>query len=155
LPASSTRWQGHDDHEGIAADRLRHRIDRAGSAQAAGDLVIGAGFAARDGPGNCVDALVEAWDISHIQRDVGQVGSLPAQQRDDALDGDFDIFRRPLLARVGIEQKQPPAGFDLAGFGELHADDTQRAPCDPAPANSRVKNAVPTPRHTPPTPRAS
>ena len=73
--------------------------------------------------------------------------ALAAQQRDDALDRDLDIVRRPLFARVGIELEQPPAGFDLAGFGKLHADNAKIAPCDAASADRRVENAVPTPRH--------
>ena len=78
---------------------------------------IGAGFAARDGAGKLVDALVEGGDAGHVERDVGKIAGFAAQQRDDAFDRDFDIQRRALLARLGIELEQPPPGFDLAGFG--------------------------------------
>ncbi len=72
---------------------------------------------------------------------------LAAQQRDNALDRDFDIRRRAQFAGVGIEPKQALAGFDLARLGKLHADDPGMAPCDAAPAQTRIEYRVPTPRH--------
>ena len=62
------------------------------------------------------------------------VGRVAAQRRDNAFDRRFDIRRRALFARIGIKQKQPLAGFDLARFGKLHADDPGLAPGDAAPA---------------------
>ena len=120
--------------------------------KAAGDFAIGAGFAARDGARERVDALVEGGNAGHIERDVGKVAVAAAQQRDDAFDRDLDIQRRAQFAGVGIELEQPPPGFDLARFGQLHAHHAEIAPCDAASADPGVENGVPTPRHTPPTP---
>ncbi|GCC46858.1 hypothetical protein chiPu_0030957, partial [Chiloscyllium punctatum] len=83
---------GHDDHEGIAAERLRHRIDRAGRAQGAGDLVIGPGFAAGNVADGMVDALVEGRDVGHVERHAREVTIAAAQGRDDALDGKLDLL---------------------------------------------------------------
>jgi len=74
--------------------------------------------------------------------------SLGAQQCADALDRDLDVRRRTHFARVGIEVKQPLAGFDLAGFGKLHADNARITPCDAASADRRVEYGVRPPRHT-------
>ena len=60
---------------------------------------------------------------------------------------------RALLAGFGIEPEHPAAGFDLARLGQLHAQNAQIAPCDSAPADRRVEDRVPVPRHfTPPYP---
>jgi hypothetical protein len=83
--------------------------------------------------------------ISSVTRDKS-VGCA-AQQRDNAFDGKFDIQRRAKLTGFGVEAKQPPPGFDLAGFRQLHADNAIVAPCDAAPANACVEYCVPTPRH--------
>ena len=121
----------------------------------AGDLVIGAGLAARNGAGELVDALVEGGNAGHVERDVGKVALAAAQQRDDALDRDLDIRRRAKFAGLRIELEQPPPRVDLAGLRELHAHDAEIAPCDAAAADPRIENCVPTPRHTPPTPAGS
>ena len=52
----------------------------------------------------------------------GEIGRLAAQQRDNAFDRDFGIQRRAKFAGFGIKLKQPPPGFDLARFRQLHAD---------------------------------
>ena len=80
---------------------------------------------------------------------------LAAQQRDNALDRDFDIERRTQFAGVGILAQHPAPGFDLACFRQLHADNAVMAPCDAAPADPRVEYRVPTPRHYAITPTGS
>ena len=138
---------GHDDHEGVAGNRLRDRVRGAGSPELARDFAIGAGFAARNRARELVNPLIEGVNAAHVERDVGEIGRLAAQQRDNALDRDFDIQRRAQFAGVGILAQQPPAGFDLARFGQLHADNAEMAPCDAASADPRVEYGVPTPRH--------
>jgi len=86
-------------------------------------------------------------DPGHVEGDAGGVGRLAAQQRHDALDRKLDIRRRALFAGVGIELVEPLAGFDLAGLGQLDADDAGNAPGNAAAADHRVENTVPTPRH--------
>src|SRR5690349_10377881 len=137
----------HDDQEQVAAERLRHGVDRALHAHGACDLVIGARFAPRDRAYILVDALVEVRHAGKIQRDLRHVGIAAAQQRDDAFDGDFGVVRWALLARLGIEVVHPPPGFQLAGFGQLHAPNAKAAPCDAAPADCTVEDCEPVPRH--------
>ena len=124
---------------GILGQRLRHRVHRAGGAEPGGDFAIGAGFAARDRLRQLVDPLVEGVDAGQIEGDVGKLAGLAAQQRHDALDRDFDIQWRTRFAGLGIKLIQPAPGFDLARFGQLHAEDTAIAPCDAAPANHRCR----------------
>ena len=143
---------GHDDHERIAADRLRHRIDRALHAHGAGDFVVGAGFAARNGAGELVDALVEVGDAGHVERDVGKIRVAAAQQRDNPFDRDFGIQRRTLLARLGIELVQPAAGIDLARFGKLHPKMPRSPHAMPHRPIAVSKIVYPYPDMTPPNP---
>ena len=119
---------GHDDHEGIFCDRLRHGMDGAGSLQARRDLAIGHGFAARNGAGEVIDPGVERRDAGHIEPDLGQIGRLAAQQRRDALDGALDVRGRAQFAGVGEQLEQPAPGFDLARLRQLHAQNTQTRP---------------------------
>ena len=124
-----------------------------GARMVAGDLVIGAGFAARNGAGELIDALVEGVNAAHVERDFGKIGVAAAQHSCDAFDGDFGIQRRALLVGFRIEAEQPAPGIDLARFGKLHADDAIVAPCDAASADRGVKNRVPIPRHDATQPR--
>ena len=151
-----TRFQhavaGHDDHEGISADRLRYRILAAAAADKVGDLVIGAGFAARNGAGGCIDALVEHRDPGHVERHIGEVGGAAAQLRTDALDRDLHHHWRTLFARLRIEPVKTPPGLDLPRFRQLHADDAGLAPRDAATADAGVKDCVVSPHQRTPTP---
>jgi hypothetical protein len=98
-------------------------------------------------PRELVNALIEGVDAAHVECDVGEIGSLAAQQRHYAVDRDFDIQRRTEFAGVGILAQHSPPGFDLPRFRELHADNAAIAPCDAASADSGIENGVPTPRH--------
>jgi hypothetical protein len=108
---------GHDDHKRIAGNRLRHRISGAGRAGTGGDLAIIAGFAARNGAREVVNTPMESRYVIHVERDVGKVAGLAAQQPDDAFDCDFDVRWRVEFRRLGIQPKQAAAGFDLAASG--------------------------------------
>ena len=144
---------GHDDHEGVAADRLRHRMDRAGSAQGRGYFRIGPGLAARDRARIGVDALAEGGNAGHIKRNLGEIARRPTQQGCDALDCNLDIRGSTKFARIRIELIQPPPRIDLANLGKLHANNARRPPRDAAAADPRIENSVATPRHTPLAPR--
>ena len=115
--------------------------------KAGGDFAIGAGFAAWNRARELVNPRIEGVDAAHIERDLGEIGRFAAQQRGNTLDRHFDIQRRAEFAGVGIEPKQAPAGFDLARFRQLHANNAAIAPCDAASADCRIENGVPTPRH--------
>src|SRR6266851_10013778 len=117
------------------------------SPEAGCDFAIAAGFATWNGARERVNPRIEGRYPGHIEHDLGKIGSFTAQQRDNAFDRKFDIERRAKLAGLGIETKQPPAGFDLARFRQLHADHAAIAPCDAASADHGVEYGVPTPRH--------
>ena len=70
-----------------------------------------------------IDPLIEDVNAAHVERDLGEVSRLSAQQGDDTFDRRFDIARRPRFTGLGIKLKEPAAGFDLAGLGKLHAND--------------------------------
>ena len=117
---------GHDDHEGIAGDRLRHRMRGAGGAAArwrprhrCGSPRAGWSRA------NFVNPLVEGGDAGHVERDLGKIGVAAAQQRGDALDRDLDIQRR-----AQVRGHRDRAGTAAAGF---------RSPAPPAIARRRCR----------------
>src|ERR1019366_2520265 len=103
------------------------------------DLAIGAGFAARYGAREGINPLIEGVNAAHVEEDVGKIAGLAAQQRGDTLDRSLDIQGGAHLAGVGIELEQPLAGFDLARLGQLHAQNSQMAPCDAASAYARIE----------------
>ncbi len=124
---------GHDDHEGIAPDRLRHRMGRARRTQSARDLGIGAGLAARDAAGELVDALVEIGNAGHVERDFADVGVAAAQDRDDALDGDFGC------SRAGAARALPDrAGTSGGGFPARAPRAIARPKCPARPMRFRT-----------------
>jgi hypothetical protein len=119
------------------------------------DLAIGAGFAARDGAGVLIDALVEGGDALDVERDIGKIAGLAAQQRHNALDRELDHRRRTLLACLRIEPVQPPPRLDFARFRQLHADDPGIAPYDAAAPDAGVKDRVTTPHNATPARKTS
>ena len=117
---------GHDDHERVAADRLRHRIDCAGCAQGRGNFRIGPGFATRNRARIDIDALAESRNAGHIKRDLGEIARGSAQQGGDAFDCNLDILGRAKFAGIRIELIEPPPRIDLAHFRELYANNACR-----------------------------
>src|SRR5215472_1411086 len=143
---------GHDDHERVLGDRLRHRQFGADAAHLGGDLVIGSGFATWNGAGEFVDPLTEERDALHVEDDVGEVGVAPTQKRGNALDGRLNRRRRSHLARFGIKAEQAAAGLELPRLWQLHADDPGIAPDDAATPYASVEDRVPTPHEATPSP---
>ena len=117
-----------------------------------GDLVIGAGFAARNAARELVDALVEQRDALPVERDLGEVGVAAAQRAGDGLRSGRNHRRRAHVARFGKEAEQAAAGVQLARLGQLHGDDPGIAPDDAATPYTGVEDRVTAPRHnaTPP-----
>src|SRR6185437_11246158 len=141
---------GHNDHEWISAERLGHGKFAASAAYLARELAIGADFAARDGADELVNALVEGGMVGHVEGNAGQIARTATRLRNNALDGDFDVRRRALLARFRIEPEQPPTGFQLPRLRQLHGNNAGTAPYDAAAADAAVKDRVTTPHNATP-----
>src|SRR6185437_9431095 len=139
---------GHDDDKRVPADGLGDRPHRAGCAKPDCDLAIGHGLATRNVARDLIDPQVERGNPAGIKCDAGEVTYLAAKQRSDPFDRRFDTGVGACFAGLGIKLKKPPAGIDLAGFGELYADDTRLTPRDAATADRRIENGVRLPQHT-------
>ena len=87
-----------------------------------------------------------------VERDFAEVGVAAAQDRDDALDGDFGIRGRPLLAGFRIEPVHPAPGIEFARLRSC----TPRIPLSPHAIPHRpiavLKVVYPYPNMTPPNP---
>src|SRR4030081_2292174 len=138
---------GNDDHERVAGNRLRDRVRGARSPESGGDFAVGAGFPMWNRTGEFVNALIERRYAAHIECDVGEIGWLAAQQRDDTFDRDLDTQRRTGLAGLGVLAQHSPPGFDLPRPPQLHAHNPETPACAPASAASCIESCAPTPRH--------
>ena len=136
---------GHDDHERVSGQRLRHRMHGAGGAELGGDLAIGPGFAARDGLRQLVDPLIEGGMPVISSATSERSAALPRSSAAMPSIATLDFGGGRSFAGLGKELKQPAPGFDLARLGQLHAQDAAIAPCDAASADHRIENGVPTP----------
>jgi hypothetical protein len=82
-----------------------------------------------------------------VQADIGKVGIAALQQGEDALDRKLGVERHRLLARLGMDLKDPAAGVDLPRLRQLHGHHAGIAPDDAATAYRRVEYRVSTPHH--------
>jgi hypothetical protein len=77
---------GHDDREGVAAQRGAHAAGVADLADGPRDLAVGDRPAGLDLAGRGVDPTAEIVDPGVVEGDVAQVAGLAVEERDDALD---------------------------------------------------------------------
>ena len=84
----------HHDRARIFAERLPDRAREQFVAEPFGDLAIRHRLAGRDRTRDRIDAPIERGRVAVVDRDVAQIASLAAQQRDDLFDSALDLVRR-------------------------------------------------------------
>ena len=140
----------HDDRERVSPERLTHGAGRAGRAEPSRDLAVGERRTRRNGARDLVDAAVERGQALHVEPNAGEIARVPAEERDDSVEGTPHVGWRGHLAGAGKSPQEARARLSLVHLRELHADDPARAPRDAASANRRIEEREVVCRHDAP-----
>ena len=131
---------GHDDQEGVPAQRLTHGTRQAARTEPVRNLAIGESRARGDGPGDVVDAPVELRHGGHVERQTRQIHVGAAKHRGNGVERALNVAWRSGLARARVQPQHACARLDLAPLRQLHPEDAARAPRDGAASDRRLEN---------------